>query len=332
MSRLSFALLVALAACSKQKPVPIAPLPPDKPEPLPVAKAPDPEPAKPSEPDPAAPRVPAGPLEITLPSAKYTVKLVSAGKGAKTPLRYLAKQGTKQQVELALDWAQTQSEAGKKPQPIVMPTIVLSGQAETTAVDKDVATNVLTIASTDARDVAGAAVPADKFKTLLTSLAGMVITSTVAPGGAGDTTLRIDKPNEYTGDALQIVALTIPSFPALPAEPIGLGAKWQATSAFRLAGKVEMTQQTDYEVTAKKGTSWTIKGTTKVMGIDQDVGDGTKITGIKGQGTSETTLADGAMYPTTKGTLETEFTAADADSTLTIVQKVGAAITPTKTK
>jgi len=63
------------------------------------------------------------------------------------------------------------------------------------------------------------------------------------------------------------------------------------------------------------------------MGLDQDVGDGTKITGIKGSGTSETTLADGALYPTTKGTIETEFTAVDAENKLTVAQKVGATIT-----
>jgi hypothetical protein len=48
MSRVSL-LLVVLVACAKQKPVPIAPLPPDKPIPLPVAEKP-PDPEKPGEP------------------------------------------------------------------------------------------------------------------------------------------------------------------------------------------------------------------------------------------------------------------------------------------
>jgi hypothetical protein len=329
MSRVTLVLLAALVACAKPKPVPIAPLPPDKPEPLPVAEEPKPAepPAKP--PEPTRPPIPAGPVEVSLPATKFTVKLVTPGKGKRAPLRYAAKQGAKQEVSVALDWSQTQSVDGKKPAPIVMPTIVMSGQGETTAVADGVATNVLTIASTD---VLGDPKKAENFKSVLTSLAGMVITSTLAPGGAaGETTLRIDKPNEFTADALQLLVLTLPALPALPEEPVGVGAKWQATSAFRLAGKVEMTQVTDYEVTAHKGTSWTIKGTTKVMGVDQDVGDGTKITGIKGQGATEMTLAEGALYPTTKGTLETEFVAVDAESKLTIAQKTGASITP-KTK
>ena len=238
MSRVSLLLLGLLVACAKSKPVPIAPLPPDKPT-EPVAEAPK-EPAKPEEPpaQPPAPPVPTGPIEIKLPAAKSSVKLVTTGTGKRAPLRYAPKQGAKQRVELALDWAQTQSEAGKKPMPIVMPTILLSGEAETTAVADGVSTNVLTIATTDARDVAGAAVPADKFKTLLTSLAGMVITASVGQSGnAGDTALRIDKPNQFTGDALQIVALTLPPFPTLPSEPVGVGAKWQATSSVMFAGK-----------------------------------------------------------------------------------------------
>ncbi|MBL9014717.1 MAG: hypothetical protein JNL83_11105 [Myxococcales bacterium] len=327
MIRASLLLLGLLVACAKSKPVPIAPLPPDQPA-EPVAEAPKPTPpdAQPAEPTP--PPAPKGPLEVKLPAAKTTVKLVSTGTGKRAPLRYAPKQGGKQRVELALDWAQTQSEAGKKPMPIVMPTILLSGEAETTAVADGVATNVLTIVTTDARDVAGAAVPADKFKTLLTSLGGMVITASVGQAGnTGDTALRIDKPNEFTGDALQIVALTLPAFPALPSEPVGVGAKWQATSSIMFAGKFPLTQQTDYEVTARKGASWTIKGTTKVIGLDQDVGDGTKITGIKGAGSSETTLVDGVLYPTTRGTIETEFTAVDAEAKLTIAQKVGATIT-----
>ena len=329
MSRVSLLFVCLLVACAKSKPVPIAPLPPDKPEPLPVAEAPkEPTNAEAQPAQPQAPPVPSGPLEVKLPAAKSTVKVVTTGTGKRVPLRYAPKQGAKQRVELALDWAQTQSEGGKKPQPIVMPTILLSGEAETTAIADGVATNALTIVTTDARDVAGAAVPADKFKTLLTSLAGMVITATVGPGGnASDTALRIEKPNQFTADALQIVALTLPAFPTLPSEPVGVGAKWQATSSIMFAGKFPMTQQTDYEVTARTGTSWTIKGTTKVMGVDQDVGDGTKITGIKGSGTSEISLADGALYPTTKGTIETEFTAVDAESKLTIAQKVSATIT-----
>lgn len=320
-------LIAALVGCAKPTPVPIAPLPPDKPVPLPVAEAPKPPdpPVKPAEPE--RPPVPTGPVEVSLPANKLAVKLVSAGKGKRAPLRYAAKQGAKQEVQLALDWSQTQSVEGKTPAPIVMPTIVLNGQGETTQVADGVATNVLTIASTDV--IGPDPKKTENFKSVLTSLAGMVITSTLAPGGsAGATTLRVDKPNEFTADSLQLLVLTLPALPALPEEPVGVGAKWQATTAFRLAGKVEMTQVTDYEVTAHKGTSWSIKGTTKVMGVDQDVGDGTKITGIKGQGTTETTLVDGALYPTLKSTLETEFVAVDAESKLTIAQKTGASISP----
>ena len=56
-----------------------------------------------------------------------------------------------------------------------------------------------------------------------------------------------------------------------------------------------------------------------------------KITGIKGSGTTEATLADGSLYPTTKASLETQFTATNPkEGQLQFALKVGGAVTPKK--
>jgi hypothetical protein len=126
--------------------------------------------------------------------------------------------------------------------------------------------------------------------------------------------------------ALEMVRLTWPALPVLPAEPIGAGAKWQTTATTKLADKIIVLQTTDYEVVSVKNGTWTIKGKTTVAGIDQDLPDG-KITNIHGSGTSEMTLAAGALYPSYQTSVETQFTATEQDQSMTLALRLGGAIT-----
>ena len=327
MSRLSTLLFLVATACGgPSKQPPLAPLPADKPA-DPVVPA-----DKPVTPAPVPPPQAAGPAEVTVLATKTTVKLVSPGKGKRAPLRYTNKAGDKQQVEVAMDFAAKETHTGKSPADQIVPTIVLAGEAEIKSVDKDGnAAYALTVTSTDVR-ANESKINLDQFKGVISSLTGLVISSTLAPTGtAGDVSLKIEKPSEMTAGALELVKMTLPQFPMLPTEPIAVGAKWQATTSLKLAEKLDITQVTDYELVAHKGTTWTIKGTTKISGTDQDVGEGAKISAIKGTGTSESTIADGVLYPTTKSSLETQFTASDPkEGAVQFALKVGGAVTPTK--
>jgi len=326
MSRLAVLLVAVVTACGgKSTPPPTTPLPADKPPESEVKK--DDPPAAPEKPP-----EPLGPAEVKIPATPVTVKLVSAGKGKKAPLRYSTKAGDKQQVELAMDFSAKQTENGNSQDQIV-PTIVLVGDAETKTVDKDgKAEYTLTVNTTDARDVTGSQIPAEKFKIVLGSLAGLTISSSLGANGAGgDVTMRIEKPTEMSGGALELIRLTLPGFPVLPKEPVGVGAKWQATTISKLADKLDVTQVTDYELVAQKGTTWTIKGKTTITGVDQKM-EGGDISKIKGTGTSEATLTTGALYPTFKSLLETEFTAAEADKSMQFALKVGGAMKPVAAK
>src|SRR5262245_57941183 len=96
-------LLIAVAACGgSSKPPPSAPLPETKqatPAPASDGTAASQSKTAPeasAEAKPEAPAKPAGPVEVKLPALQTTVKIVSAGKGKKEPLRYTAKQGAKQ--------------------------------------------------------------------------------------------------------------------------------------------------------------------------------------------------------------------------------------------
>jgi len=317
-------LIAVVAACGgTSKPAPTAPLPGEAKEasaaPAPPAESkPAPEPA---EPKPAAP---AGPVEVKIPAMQTTVKIVSGGKGKKEALRYSAKAGSKQAIELAMDFAGKQDTEEQ-----IVPTIVLTGEAETKAVDKDGnAEYTVTVTGTDARSVTGSQVPVDKFKAVIGTLAGLTIGGTLGTTGvAGDVTLRIETPRENAADTLELLRLTFPTLPVLPKEAIGVGAKWQSTTSAKLADRLDVTQVTDYELVAHQGATWTIKGTTKVSGKDQSIEE-SKVSAISGSGTSETTISAGALYPTHKASLETQFKAQEKDKQTQFTIKVGGAVTP----
>jgi hypothetical protein len=324
----SFALAAALVACGSKPKPPVAPLPDD---PKPAAE--DPKAAKdaPGEPPgsgaPLPPPEPTGPIEVKIPAQQTTVKLVSRGAGKLAPLRYTGKAGGKQQVELALDFGSTET-LGTSKNETVIPTIVLVGEAETKTVDKDGrADYAITVSSTDARDVPGSRVKPEELKMMLGSLPGLVIGGSVAANGAaGDVTMRVEKPDPLTAGALEMIRLTLPVLPLLPAEPVGVGAKWQTTTTTKLADKIVVTQITDYELVAAKGGTWSIKGKTAVSGTDQELHGG-KISNIRGSGTSELTLAAGAPYPTYKTSLETQFTASEQNQSMVLALRVGGTVT-----
>lgn len=327
MQRLMLVVLLAASCGGKSKP-PTTPLPPDNP---PVAEEQKPAQSEQKPPEEKAPPVPTGPVEVKIPATAVTVKLVAPGKGKREALKYSAKAGGKQTVELAMDFTYEQSVQGQS-QKKTTPTLVLAGAAETKAVDKDGnADFTLIVASADVREVEGA-VPAQAFKSQLGSLPGMTLTGGVgANGAAKDTVLHIEKPDQFSAGALDLLRVTLPVFPVLPKEPVGVGAKWQATAQTKLADEVDVTQVTDYELVAHKGGAWTIKTTTKVTGAEQALHDA-KISKIAGTGTGEITLTDGALYPTTKQTLETKFTATDSKDPASPMSadfsiKIGSAIT-----
>jgi hypothetical protein len=309
MRRSLLALVLAAAACGgKAKST-------TPPPPLPEPKtAETTEPAKPAEEpkEPPAPPVPQGPIEITLDAPKVDVKLVSAGKGKKAPLKFAPKAGTKTATELALDFTGGQDgppeTGGKRDE--VAPTVLLLADAEAKEVGTDGATKFqFTVSGVDVKDKAGQKVASDEFKGELGSLVGATINGSIGANGAtSEMKFRIEKPDAKAEGALQFVKLSLmPLWPVLPTEPIAAGAKWTVTSTQKIADQLEVTKTVSYELVGKKGNAWTIKGTTKITGQEQDV-QGAKLGNIGGDGTHEITLADGALVPSMKQNMATQFT------------------------
>jgi hypothetical protein len=329
MSRLPLIVAVAVAVACGSSPRPAAQV--AKPATPPPATAhrqahaePDPEAdAADADDDATAMPMPGAPLEARIAAAQTTVKVISDGKGKKQVLRYVARGGARQALEIAIDFTGRQDTDEE-----VVPTIVLSGEAETRAVDKDGGADlVLTVSAVDVRPVAGAG-SVDQYRPVLSKMAGLVIDGKRAANGAtGEVTLRIPNPPSHARDALALIRQAMPTVPVLPGQPIGVGARWQATSALQIAGKLDVTEVTDYEVVAHDGQAWTIRGTTKVSGKDQDVDDA-RITAIGGAGASETRLTEGALYPVHKESLEIQFHASDTEKSTLFVLKLAGTITP----
>jgi hypothetical protein len=315
MRRTLLVAVLAAAACggSHKSTTPPPPLPEAKTDtPPPEDKKPE---AKPEKAEPAEP--PPGPLDVTVAAPKVTVKLVNAGKGKKAALKVSAKQGDKQAVELALDFTGKQSgppEAGGT-QEAVYPTLVLMGSAEVKSVDKDGATAYeVTVSGTDVRENQGQQIPTSVMKQALALIKDLKIGGTISANGTtGDVKMHVDKGDKAAQSVLELVrGATLPWWPVLPTEPIGVGAKWQVTATTKVSDKLDVTQTTDYELVDHKANKWTVKGTTKVSGTEQTV-DEAKLSAIKGNGTIEVAMIDGALYPTIKSSLETQFDATVVD-------------------
>lgn len=331
MNRVSLVLVASLVACGGgggKKQTNLAPLPDEKPAEAkvePKVEEPKPEPPKPLP-----------PLEVKFDVPVATVKLVSAGKGAKSALKYTAKPGAKQSVEVVMNFAQTAAADGQSDEQVV-PAIVLTGEAETKTVEPNGKANyTLTVSGVDAREAPGNQVPLDKFKVALASLAGLVVSGNIDPNGTmTDTLLRIEKPDQLSTGALDLMRTTLPIWPVFPKEPVGIGAKWQASRSVTLkpsaqaqAG-IEMTHTTDYELVSKKGSMYTIKSKTSITGKDQEL-QGAKISKITGTGAADITLEEGALYPSYTSKLESNLMVTLGDKSEQHGFKIGGAINAKK--
>ncbi len=320
--------LAFAVACGGSTAPPVSPLPEAQPEPM-VAKEPTP-PVEPAE----APAPPVGPLDVTVPAATIRLTLVSAGKGTRAPLRYAPTAGETQPVEITMDFTQKHTapaELGGSGQS-GSPTIVLRGAAATSAVDAaGAASYVVTVTGVDARDVPGAppdtSVPADQLREALQSAIGMTMSGQLAADGTpAPIVMHVDKGDSLARQVMDMVQLSMPRWPQLPKEPIGVGASWTTSEDTSVLGKLPVTIVTTYKLVARTGATWTITGAIAISGADQQVDKGS-ISGIKGAGTSEIKLAAGALYPMFKAAQHTDFVASEAGQSIQLSLHTSGAIT-----
>ncbi|MEZ4363471.1 MAG: hypothetical protein R3B48_25070 [Kofleriaceae bacterium] len=329
-SSVAFALLACAVACGGSSGSNSNTIPDSKLDP--AAGAPQAEPAPPTEPappaEPAPPPPPAEPVTMVLPAPKTTVKLLSPGKGARAPLRVAPTASSKQQVELIMDATIEQAPVGQQPQTVTMPTVVLSGTGEATAVAADGASTYHTVIdAVDARDRANQSIPPAALKTQISSLLGMTVDGTVtAAGGVGETTYRIEKPEHTTAGALESLKLMLPTWVPLPAVPVGVGARWEVTEESEING-IATTHVTTYKLVSRNKDGATISGETKVTGANQTL-QGVEVSEISGSGHVDAVFAPGALYPKLTSTVSTKVRLKQGTEDLTIDMRLGSAFLP----
>ena len=332
LGSLLVALLLASAGCGgsskSSNTIPDSQLDPggqsaDPVAPPPAATAPPEAPAA-----PAPPPKPAGPLQVTIDASKATLKLVNAGKGARSKLRLTAKAAAKQTVDLLMDAVIEQAPTGQTVQVVTMPTVVLSSTAEVTAVDAEgAATYRAVVDSVDARDRPGQTLPAATVKTRLASLTNMKIDGTVsASGSTGVTTYAIEKPEPDTAGALESLKLMLPTWVLLPAEAIGTGATWEVSVPVEWNG-IATTQITTFKLVKRTAAAATISGETKVTGANQMLQD-VEVSEISGSGRVDATFETGKLYPKLKRTISTKVRLKQGAEDVTINMQVGSAFEP----
>jgi hypothetical protein len=301
MTRAWSLFFVALLACGGSNPQPAT-------TPLPEPAPPDAAPPPPPPPPPEQPK----PLDLPIAAPQTSLKLVKPGTGKKSVLKLAF--GTKQHVELALDFS------GKQTAPAslggnsedVAPTLVLPADVELSDVGSDGSAKwKLTVTAVDAKDRAGSKTPTEKFKEQMQGVVGLVISGSVgADGKLGDMAIHLDKAEKTALNAVALVKLSLmPMWPQLPTDAIGVGAKWTVTSPFKIADKLDTTQTAEFELVSHKGNQWVINSKIKLAGNDFKADEHASFQKIGGTGAIAVTLTDGAAVPQSTSTLASDFTA-----------------------
>jgi hypothetical protein len=307
MNRISSLLFVAVFACGGSEPTPTTtPLPPE-PETKPAAAE---KPAPP--PPPAQPET--KPIDLSIDAPQTTLKLVKPGSGKKSVLKLAAAQGSKQHVDITLDFRGKQTGAqelgGDDDEPA--PTMILASDVVVGDIGSDgTAKYTVTVSGQDVKDRPGAKITAEKFKAeKMGDITGLTVAGSVSANGQlGAMTIHLDKADEKAATMVALLKLIMmPMWPQLPTTAIGVGAKWTVTSPFKIAERFDSTQTVDYEVVSHTGNAWQIKGTVKLAAADQKL-DQASFDKIGGTGTVAMTLTDGAFVPQSTSSLTSAFTA-----------------------
>lgn len=279
-------------------------------------------------PAPAPPAAPPPPLQVSIEPSAATIKLLSAGKGTRAKLRLSLAASAKQQVELLMDAVIEQAPTGQPAQKVIMPTVVLAGTGEVTAVGGDGAATYRTVIdSVDVRDRPNQTLPAADVKSRLGTLIGMKIDGTVAAAGAaGATTYLIEKPEADTAGAIESLKMMLPTWVPLPEEAIGVGARWTVTLPVLWNG-IATSQTTTYKLVSRTATAAVISGEIKITGADQKLQD-VAVSNITGSGQVEATLEAGKLYPKLKRTSSTSVRLMQGTDGVVITMQVGSAFEP----
>lgn len=226
--------------------------------------------AKPTETKPADPG--AGAATPGAPAAAGSMEMLSNGAEPRFELKYQPAAGTKQVMEMAMDMSMDMAPMGS----IVMPTMIMTADAEVTKADASSMTVQMTFTDVDARDTKDSmAGMADMLKGELAKVKGTKTTMTIDPHGkvlSSDISSPSNDP--MLAQTMQQTKQSLDQMLAqLPKEPVGKGAKWKITQQLE-SGGMKMDQSTVFELVDVSATTATIKAVSTMSAPKQTIDQG----------------------------------------------------------
>lgn len=227
-----------------------------------------------------------------------TLRLVSAGKGAKKQLRFTPAKGTKKTIVMTSQQAMARGLEGKLPAPEAQPAVRTTIDVEILDVtaDGDIKFSFQYRAAQVVEDKRNKPDVAKQLAAALEIFGGVKGTAVVTNRGVTKD-VAFDMPNAASRemrtavDTAKSVATQLAQ--PFPEEAVGVGAKWQST-ATQTAGEMTANTAATYELLEAKGSTVKLKITVVVKGTGSGAGNLT--TETTGSGVTSLDLA--SLVPT----------------------------------
>lgn len=235
--------------------------------------------------------------------------LIDAGREPRRIARYQLVMQAVAPLQLALD---VDLKLGDRGGPL--PTLVLDLDVNTDDLDADgTARTRTTIKAATTRDRAGAAIPTAQLASQVAALPGVAILASVTPDGRiVDARTELDRrevPVAAQGQLAQIQHNVEQLAMPLPAQPIGVGARWKVRRTIDVGG-AQLVTMTTATVTAFDEHALAVALATEISGADQHAqrdGITVELKRITGSGTGTAVIDLTRMTMTGERTLRVAF-------------------------
>ncbi|HEY1814945.1 MAG TPA: hypothetical protein VGG74_21505 [Kofleriaceae bacterium] len=250
------------------------------------------------------------------------LEMISAGVFPRLPIRYALAKGTKVTLSIDLDTKVAAADQTQASPPLHV-TLDL-------AVDDVLPDGRMKLTSTvRSINASGDDANAAHETSVGSGVAGLAITSTLAPGGAIADVHATDQPlpDGARAELAQVLGKFQQLAMPLPAVPIGIGAKWRTTLPFGGTDQLALQAVTTVNVTGRTGSAFTYVLASELRGSDQTVvADGASVTttsisgSASGGGTID--LARFSIDTTQSWELHAEMTTGSDRTPMTMTQTV----------
>jgi hypothetical protein len=262
-------------------------------------------PAPPPPPLPAAP-LPAADDDAPLPPGSPTVRVLDLGAEPRTRLRYRLSGPATEDLTVTMTTGMATSLAGGPPGPeMVMPAVRMVMAVSSAPAGRSELTSTMRVTEADATAGPGV-LPglADRMRAELRKMIGMTLHSRLTTRGAVikvESTLPPDAPAS-TQTTLEGLRDSLGRGAILPAEPVGLGARWETEADLRQNG-MQIHQISRYRVRELAGPRVTLDLEVETSAGAQDVpvpgtpGGTAQLDSLRGSGMGSFNLDLGSIVP-----------------------------------